>query len=136
MDETAQMRGLKTAAGVLIGFGALTAVGAWAPASAPLRFLLDLVILPLGDGPDALSQETRLLAAIIGGVIAGWGVMIWRLATGRSLAAAYTVGVISWFGIDSIASVLAGVPANVIGNIGFLALLLWLGRTRPAPVSA
>ena len=49
---------------------------------------------------------------------------------------AFLIGLVDWFVLDSLASVAAGAPLNVLGNVGFLVVIglpLWaLGRGRDA----
>ncbi|MGI9409275.1 MAG: hypothetical protein ACR2OV_04330, partial [Hyphomicrobiaceae bacterium] len=107
------------------------------------RFLLDLVIWPV-DGVQAISgPEMRLLSAVSGGVMVGWGILLWLVATrlypkdpvlARTLILA-SIG--TWFLIDSLASIVAGAPLNALLNVSFLVLFSWPlmrtpGRLQPS----
>ncbi|MCC0036593.1 MAG: hypothetical protein H6887_15180 [Hoeflea sp.] len=125
---------LKAAAAVVIGFGLLIAAGAWPPLSAPVALLADLLIWPL-DGLQRLElPETRVFMAISGGVMVGWGVTLWKLADhllAEHLAAVRSItmtGLYSWFAVDSIGSIAAGVPLNAVANIGFVVLFVLVFR--------
>lgn len=93
-----------------------------------MRYLLDLVYLPWDGGPGHGSPEGRVLTAISGGVMAGWGVMSWFVVThiyardpgngGRILLLSY----VTWFVVDGAGSAVAGAWFNIVMNTGFLAL--------------
>lgn len=130
---------LKAAAGIVIGVGLILAAGAWPPLAAPLVFLADLIIWPL-DGLQTLgASETRVFMAISGGVMVGWGVTLWKLADyliSEHLAAVRSItmtGLYSWFVVDSIGSIAAGVPLNAVANVSFVVLFLLVFR-RPHQV--
>lgn len=132
---------LKAAAGIVIGVGLILAAGAWPPLAAPLVFLADLIIWPL-DGLQTLgAPETRVFMAISGGVMVGWGVTLWKLADyliSEHLAAVRSItmtGLYSWFVVDSIGSIAAGVPLNAVANVSFVVLFLLVFR-RPHQVQA
>jgi len=125
---------LKFASLLVIGFGLIVSLAAH-PASAGLPLVLtDLMFWPM-DGKQSLSgPETRLLSAILGGVMVGWGVLFWLISAklyhrepdlARSIIY-WSIG--TWFITDSIGSIVAGVSINAFLNIGFLAafvLPLW-----------
>lgn len=84
----------------------------------------------LDDGVDKLTDTNHLADAILGGVMAGWAVMMWLLAD-RMLAKApketksiIVVSLLVWFVIDSAGSVVSGAWLNVLANAGFLGLYL------------
>ncbi|WP_419909068.1 hypothetical protein [Hoeflea sp.] len=138
--ESAQ-KWLKAGAAVLVGFGLLGPIGALPATSEITRFFADLAFFPLDGTPAQLDPAARLFWAITGGVIAGWGMMIWIVATRllpREPALARSMvltAAVVWFVIDSLGSVFAGAPVNAIYNIGFLALFvvpLW----RPIETAA
>ncbi len=99
------------------------------PATAfPMRLLADLIIWPFDGAESLASPDTRLMAAIGGGVMAGWGLMMLTIvnrlfeADPQLAKSILMTGVVSWFLIDSAASVLAGAPLNILPNFVFLAL--------------
>ena len=125
---------LKAGAAVLVGFGLLGPIGAFPPTSEITRLFADLAFFPLDGTPEQLDPAARLFWAITGGVIAGWGVMIWMVATRllpRDPALARSMiltAAVIWFVIDGLGSVLSGAPMNALYNVGFLALFavpLW-----------
>ena len=122
---------LKIAGAGLVAFGLLLPLSLLPAFSGVMPVLLDMAIWPLLDGAQAFdATETRLLAAISGGLCVGLGVVFYLVADrvfrhdaqlGRALVLWPTLG---WFVVDSLGSVLAGGAANVIWNILFLALLV------------
>jgi hypothetical protein len=118
---------MKTASALVVGFGVLSLLGAHPATAEPLRFLIDLIFWPL-DGNETLSAPaTRLICAIGGGLMVGWGLMLWQVVTRlypRDPELARTLiltGIGAWFVVDSAGSIAAGAPLNAIFNIGFLA---------------
>lgn len=111
-------------AGIVIAFGAHPAT-AW-----PVALLADLTFWPPDGAQSLAAPETRLVYGVCGGVMAGWGVMIWLVAdrlydrdpqTARLLVLA---GLAVWFVTDSAASLAAGAPLNLVVNLAFLAIFL------------
>lgn len=132
---------LKAASAIVIGFGILTALGALPAASAPIQLLADLAFWPVDGTPASSAPEIRLLCAVAGGIMTGWGVLLWQLASrlyarepelARGLILA-SIG--TWFVIDSLGSIMAGAPVNAVFNIGFLALFA-VPLARPLPTEA
>ena len=111
--------------------GLFTAIAAVPALEAPLRWLVDLAFLPFDGRQSLAAPETRLLAAIGGGLTVGLGVLLYMIAdkvyprdptTGRQIILA---GIWSWFVVDSTGSVLAGAPFNAVLNAGFLLAYVW-----------
>ncbi len=115
-------------ASVFILFGLAIAAGSTPLLAAPLNLMADLIILPFDGAPDLSETPIRLFAAITGGLMAGWGVMIALLGRGAELNAALFWGGVSWFIVDSSGSIASGAAFNVIPNLAFLALFLWASR--------
>ncbi|MCU0911036.1 MAG: hypothetical protein MUE98_06745 [Rhodobacteraceae bacterium] len=130
MTLTGQQTWMKAGAAAVIASGVVLALGAH-PATAGLtRMVADLVVWPPDGAQVMAAAETRVFAAISGGVLAGWGWALWLLA-GEGMARMpdltrriWTGSVLVWFALDSAGSLAAGAPVNVLGNLGFLALLL------------
>ena len=130
-------RGLKAAAIMTIATGLFFAVASTAPTDAAVRQLLDLVFFRLGDGPAELSDSHHLVNAILGGVMVGWGVMIWLLVdrllpvAPRELKHILLVGLVAWFVVDSTGSIASGGWPNAVLNVGFLGVFLVPLRRLP-----
>lgn len=129
---------MKFAAIVFIAFGLLSALAAWPPLAGPQKFLAQLIFMDFDGSVTITTQSERLLSAILGGMIAALGVILWQLTDklyqdnpaliGRIIISS----LITWYVIDSAASAVAGAPLNFIGNLGFLALfLIPLMRAKP-----
>lgn len=130
MSPKTVLPALKAASAAVMGVGIVVALAAFPPTALVTNILSDLVFWPF-DGRQAVDTPTaRLLAAIGGGVMFGWGLLLWQIATqlmpkdpalGASLI---RTSVLAWFVIDCTCSVLAGAYLNVVLNVGFLALFL------------
>ena len=105
--------------------------------SGPVQFLADLIFFPLDGLQSVAAEETRLISAIGGGVMVGWGVMLWMVSTQLYPKEPVLAGkiimtsIVVWFVIDSAGSVLAGAPLNALGNVSFLLIFclpLWWSR--------
>ncbi len=138
MNYNTRVAWLKTGSAVTIGFGILIAAAAVPALQAPTALLLDLVFLPMDGAPSNGAAAARLLSAISGGVLVGWGLMIWLLAT-RLYAREPDIcreiiltSIVSWFVIDSAMSVAAGAALNAIFNVGFL-LVFAVPVWKPLP---
>jgi hypothetical protein len=127
---TSEQKGLRLASGVTLVTGLALALAALPVLNFPIRLLADFLIWPVDGAETLAASETRLAFAIGGGVMAGWGLMIWQLAgepmqrAPGATRATIRTSILVWFLIDSLASVAAGVPLNVLGNVVFLALFL------------
>lgn len=126
---------LKLASIVVVGVGLVLALAAHPATAGVTALLADGIFWPLDGHPTLDAPAARLLAAISGGVMVGWGAMLWLVATrilpsDPALAATLVrTSFLAWFAIDSTASILAGAPLNVVLNIVFLAaFLVPLGR--------
>jgi hypothetical protein len=139
---TSEQKGLRFAAGVTMVTGLALALAAVPALNLGVRFLTDLLVWPFDGVETLVAPETRLSLAIGGGVMVGWGLMIWQLA-GEPLQRApdavrgiIRASVLSWFCVDSAGSVAAGAALNVVPNLVFLALFLIPMRGARRPVAA
>ncbi len=133
---------LKAGSGITIFFGLLIAVASIPAAGAPVQVLADLIFFPVDGAQTVSAPETRLMNAIGGGVMTGWGIMLWMLAAKlypREPALAKQMiitSIVAWFVVDSTGSVMSGAPLNALFNVSFLLIFcvpLWLG-SRQQPV--
>ncbi len=117
---------------VVVGsFGPVFFLGTMAATAEPARWTLDLLKFPL-DGLQTISDPTvRFLAALTGGFLFGWGVMIWCLRqwiydlSPELVRRTVLTSLIAWFVLDSAGSIASGTLSNVFFNI--LVLLLAIG---------
>jgi hypothetical protein len=128
---------LKITAVIVGSFGPVFTLGALVATAAPARLTLDLLGWRL-DRPSSFEPANiRLLSAVTGGFLLGWGVMIWCLsewlhpvapeATRRTVL----VSLVSWFVLDSTGSIVSGHSSNAAFNV--VVLLLAVGPLwRPA----
>lgn len=121
---------LEAASLFVAGFGLLMALTAIPAASAPIEMLADIIIWPLDSAQSLAATEARLLSAIGGGVMAGWGIGMWLLVRKlfarepAAVKAAILGGILTWYAIDSTFSVFAGAPLNAVLNVSFLLLFM------------
>ena len=141
MDIASQAKGLRLASGVLMFFGVLVFTGSHPAVGQPVMLLAGLLIWPLDGGQDATVPVTRLLAAISGGVMVGWGLLIWLMCgtlferAPHEVRRIVLISVVAWAIFDSTGSVLSGVPLNVGGNLLFVIMFFWVLR-QPAEMRA
>ena len=103
----------------------------------PARLTLDLLSWPVDGAQNFEAQTTRFLAALTGGFLFGWGVMVWCLsgaaydAAPEAVRRAVLTGLLAWFVLDSAGSIASGAWPNALFNI--LVLLIAVGPMwRPA----
>ena len=139
MSMTASQGWLKAASALLILVGLVFALAAWPPTAFAATFLVDLIKWPVDGMQSLASPEIMLINGSSGGMMVGWGVMLWLLADRlypRDPALFRTILFVSlgfWFLVDSAASIMAGGALNVGLNIVFLALFaLPVLLARPA----
>lgn len=128
---TTEQKAIRFAAAVtLIGFGPVAVLSAIPSLSGPMAAVFDAVFWPIDGGETIAAKETRLLLAILGGITAGWGLMIWQLAGApmtrdpESIRPILLNGIILWFLLDSAGSVLVGAPLNAVANVIIAAMFL------------
>ncbi len=127
---------------LMIAFGPLMAFSVLAPADWVVQNFLSLALLDSAQ-PHLTEQGGRLIIAVAGGILAGFGVLIWQVvtkvyakdqSTGRAIL---LPAILAWFLLDSAGSVAAGAWFNAVLNIGFVACflvpLLWKQAESPAP---
>lgn len=102
--------------------GLLVALGAHPATALPATWLTDLVFFPFDGGETLDAPSARLLAAIAGGVMVGWAVMIWLvldrlMPVDPRLARLLVVeSTLAWFVVDSTGSLVSGAIVNVVLN--------------------
>jgi hypothetical protein len=122
---------LHVTAGVVGSFGPVFFLGSMVPTSAPARWTLDLLAWRLDRPSSFEAANLRLLSAVTGGFLLGWGVMIWCLArwvhplAPEPVRRTVLTGTLAWFALDSTGSIASGHPSNAMFNV--LVLLLAVG---------
>lgn len=126
-DSTGTVPSVVRAGYVLAAMGAVFAGAAlFAP-----DLLRTLYSLARSSGPAVAMEPAALLGAgLYGAFMVGWGLMAARVASGHSLRSAMTVGAVSWFVVDSSASLWLGFGWNALSNVGFLVVFVLLTRKR------
>jgi len=125
---------------------------AFASIDGPALILLDALKWPVDGDPGALGVDARLLAAIGGGVLAGFGAMTALVVSpglergDAGVRNGAVASILVWFLVDSAGSVAAGAPSNAAFNVPFLLIYLaplaaWKsdaagGSVRPAATRA
>ncbi len=126
---------------LLIGPGLMMILGAKGPFMPAVNGFLDFAHQPY-DGQTAVSgQAGFLLNAILGGILIGFGTMIWMVsehvfrsdqALGRKII---LTALLCWFVTDGLGSVLAGAWFNAVINlvilIAFLIPLMMSAKENP-----
>ena len=128
MTAASATRWLRVASIATIASGLLAAAASSEVTDGPWLLLFDVVDWPADGHPGRFAAETRAVNAVAGGVMVGWGTLMYLLASLRSgpgtAATPVLLGVLAWFVVDSAGSLLAGMVGNVVLNVGFLALLV------------
>ena len=123
------IRWLRAAALITVATGLVAAAASSPSGERPWRLLLDLLAWPIDGEPERFDPVTSAVNAVTGGVMVGWGTLMYLIARGpfasgdTTLATPMLVSVLAWFVVDSTGSVAAGLPGNVALNVGFLLLL-------------
>jgi hypothetical protein len=128
---------LKVTALIVGSFGPIFFLATMPATAEPARWSLDLLSWPLDGLQNFSDPSTQFLAALTGGFLFGWGVMIWCLsawvydAAPEAVRRTVLAGLLAWFVLDSAGSITSGNPSNALFNIAVLLLAvgpLW----RPA----
>ena len=128
---------LKIMALVIGSFGPVCFLGTMSPTTAPARLTLDILRWRTFGTTTYASPDTRLLSALLGGFLLGWGVSIWCLSSwvydqaSEGVRRSVLTGLVAWFCLDSAGSIASGNTSNAFINV--LVLLLAVGPLwRPA----
>lgn len=133
---------LRAASVVTMVTGAICALAAHPSTERLWLFLFDILKWPLDGNPAVFSAETRAVNAVLGGVMVGWGLLMFLLSGERLITAMpdvprlLMVSLLAWFMVDSAGSWASGLPGNILLNVGFLVMfmppLVLLRKIRPA----
>jgi hypothetical protein len=119
---------LRLGALVVIATGLLPSLAIFEASQEPWRFFFDVLTWPIDQNPLSFSDSERQLSAVLGGVLCGWGWILYRLATpdlfNPMIRKFMVQSVWIWFILDSVGSILAGLSLNALSNVSFLLILL------------
>ena len=122
---------LKTSGFLVALFGPICFLGTMPEFAEPARLALDVLSWPI-DGRESLDGSSiKLVSAILGGFLLGYGVTIWALSSfvyskaPEMVRRAVLIGFCSWFVLDSSGSIAGGHPSNAAWNV--LVLLCFVG---------
>ena len=136
------IRFLYLACTMTIMFGVLIGAGSTNCCVGAANFLSDMVFWPPDNGQQIVTPTARLLAAVLGGVMIGWGVTLGVLTyyfartNPTGVSNIIIVSMTCWYVLDTTWSHLAGATPNALFNLGFLisflapALMLRLSARR------
>jgi hypothetical protein len=119
---------LKVTAIVVGTFGPIFFLGTMPATAEPARWTLDFLSWPLDGAQTYASPELRFLSGPTGGLLLGWGVMIWCLslwvydAAPEAVRKCVITGLLAWFVLDSAGSITSGTASNVFFNVFVLLL--------------
>ena len=114
---------LKVTSFVVWSFGPVFFLGTMLATNEPARLTLDLLAWPVDGATTFDHPDTRFLAALTGGFLLGWGVMIWCLSAWvydkapEAVRRSVLVGTLAWFVLDSTGSIASGNPSNALFNV-------------------
>jgi len=142
MSRQGYITWLKVACVLAISFGVLSVLASFEGGSALWLFLFDILTWPLDGLPTGFEPISYALNAVLGGVMCGWGILLFLLANGpiaegdHRMANYMFISLDVWFVVDSIGSVVAGIHANVVLNLIFFVIFAipLLALRKPAQV--
>ncbi len=121
---------LKVTAIAVIGYALLFFLGTIKILEEPIRFVLDFSSFPIDNQQNYDAPTTVFLSALLGGILFGWGMMIWLLSeklydkAPEEVRRVVLISILCWFVIDNLGSVLSGNLNNAFTNIILLLLLV------------
>jgi len=122
-------------------FGPVLTLGTIPALNEPARLGLALLTWPVDGFPTFEPPEMWFLAALTGGFLVGWGVMIWCMSiwlhdvAPEAVRKSLVVSVCAWFIIDSTGSITSGNWPNALWNV--LVILIIIGPMwQPATIQS
>jgi hypothetical protein len=110
--------------------GLVSALGSHPNTQLPWAYLFETIEWPKTQAPTVFSHEARILSAVTGGVLFGWGLALLLIVNGPITRGEpegrriYLVSVLAWLVIDTSASYAASWPGNMVLNVVFFAAFL------------
>ena len=105
---------LKTSSVLTICFGLIASFASHAKGSGIWLFLFDLLNWPIDGQPSVFSPDSYAINAVVGGVMFGWGTLMYLLSCGPIakgdiyVTRSMLISIILWFLVDSSGSFVAG----------------------------
>jgi hypothetical protein len=121
---------LRAASAITILTGVICALASHSSTGGLWLALFDVLKWPIDGDPAVFNADTRAVNAVLGGVMVGWGLLMFFLSNERLMAAApavprlMTISLAAWFAVDSFGSWAAGLPGNIALNVAFLVMFL------------
>ena len=121
---------LRAASVVTILTGVICALASHSSTGGLWLYLFDFLKWPIDGDPAVFSTDTHAVNAVLGGVMVGWGLLMFFLADERLMMAApnvprmMAISLLAWFLVDSAGSWAAGLPGNIVLNLLFLAMFI------------
>lgn len=143
MASTSIASWLKLTSLLVAVLGLVVALGAHPATDMPARWLTDIVFWPFDDNPGMGADSARVLAAISGGVMVGWAVMMWLVidrlmpVDPRLARLLLMESTLAWYLVDSTGSFMSGATLNVLLNtVLMLAIVLPAWRINAPRLNA
>ena len=139
MTQSIQKKWLKVTAVGIACFGPVMFFGTMDSTNEAARLSMDFLAWPIDGAEQIDNSGSKLLSALLGGFLFGWGMMIWFLsdevydAAPEKVRKAVLIGVLSWFFLDSAGSIAGGNASNAFFNVPILFFLvgpLWVAERR------
>lgn len=101
----------------------------------PAQLLLDLMVWPIDGGHDQLTIDARFLSAIGAGLLAAFAILLLLVVIPEvkrgngSVLRGTAIAIVTWYVVDSVGCIFAGVASNVVLNTIYAAAMLvplWL----------
>jgi len=130
MSPQTAAKTLKITGAGLVAISLMVAAGAYPPMDGPSVLFHDMVDWPIDGATGAYTKEARLFSAIMGGAFAALGMMLMLIVAPAirrgddTIRRSAIIAILTWFIVDSIGSIAAGVAANALFNCLFLAVFL------------
>jgi hypothetical protein len=129
VDHKKYINLLKLSSLITIITGVMSVLASSPVTQKPWLLLLDFLDWPLDGDPSSFTKESFVLNAVLGGVMIGWGVLMYyvsdELQKSPRLLKAMLASLMCWFISDSIGSFVSGVYGNIFLNFIFLAMYLY-----------
>lgn len=120
---------LKLSSLITVVFGVMSVMASSPLTQKPWLLLLDFLDWPFDGVPSSFSKESFILNAVLGGVMIGWGVLLYfvsdELQKSPRMLKAMIVSLLCWFVSDSLGSFVSGVYGNIYLNVVFLTMYLY-----------